>query len=167
MSSDQGWRLISQSAEYALRGVLLLAREGDETCPASELAASLGVPEHYLARVLNGLAQAGVIASVRGRHGGFALARPADTLTLAEVVAPFRPDVQPHPCLLYDRPCNAAEPCIAHERWQSVAAGVRDFFDRTTVADLLKEERTPDAPFVETGTRLEHPSSGRVEEIVR
>jgi Rrf2 family protein len=112
-----------------------VAKEGP--CSAAEVAEALGVPERYLARVLNDLARAGILVSTRGRHGGFRLARPAGALSLADAVAPFRPEQRPRPCLLMDRPCGLGEPCIAHERWLGVADGVRDFFERTTVADLL------------------------------
>jgi DNA-binding IscR family transcriptional regulator len=37
-----------------------------------------------------------------------------------------------------DRPCNPDEPCVAHDRWKRIAAETRDFFDQTTVAELLE-----------------------------
>jgi Rrf2 family protein len=132
--------MLSQTGEYALRSVLYMARRGQESTPAAEIAEFLGLPEKYLAHVLNDLAGSGIVESTRGRHGGFRLARPAEALTLVEVVAPFDPTGQPRPCLLQDRLCGLGEPCVAHERWMGVAADVRSFFERTTVADLLVKE---------------------------
>lgn len=137
-ASDAPWRMISQTAEYALRAVLHLAgRPPQRLTSAAESAAAISVAERYLARVLNALAHAGVLRSVRGPHGGFRLALPASQLTLAEVVAPFDAVGDPPQCLLRNQRCGTGEPCLAHAGWNAVAAGVRAYFQETTVADLL------------------------------
>lgn len=138
-SPDPKWRMLSQTAEYALRAVLhLAARSADGAVGAGELAARLDVPERYLARVLNALAHEGVLTSTRGAQGGYRLARDAYELTLAAVVAPFDAVGEAPQCLLRDRRCGDGEPCIAHEHWHDVAGGVRTFFQQTSIADLIE-----------------------------
>lgn len=135
----QNWRILSHSADYALRAVLYLAaRDHDGLVPANEIAESLKVPQRYLGKVLNTLAHAGTLQSTRGPRGGFRLTRPADELTLAEVIAPFDAIGQPLQCLLHHRTCSEPEPCTAHYEWQNVAAGMREFFNRVTVGGLLR-----------------------------
>lgn len=135
----QGWRVLSHSADYALRAVLYLAqREGGGLIPANEMAEALAVPQRYLGKVLNTLAHAGTLASTRGPRGGFRLTKPADHLTLAEVVAPFDAIGEPLQCLLHHRPCSMVEPCAAHDDWQSIANQLRDFFQQMTVGALLR-----------------------------
>ena len=138
--TEPKWRMLSQTAEYALRAVLLLAlRSGDAAVGAGEIAASLDVPERYLARVLNVLAHEGVLTSTRGAQGGFRLALDARELTLAAIVAPFDAVGESPQCLLRDQRCGDAEPCIAHAHWHEVADNVRSFFQHTHVADLIEE----------------------------
>lgn len=131
------WRMLSQTAEYALRAVLYLASSAERAVGAADIASRLSVPERYLARVLNALAHAGVLVSTRGAQGGFRLARPAVELTLAEVVAPFDAVGEAPQCLLRDQRCGDGEPCIAHAHWHDVAGNVRQFFQETTIGDLI------------------------------
>jgi Rrf2 family protein len=134
------WRMLSQTAEYALRAVLYLAARGSQRAVgAGEVAGELHVPERYLARVLNTLARAGVLTSARGAQGGYQLAQCAAELSLGAVVAPFDAVGAPPQCLLRDQRCCGADACIAHERWHDVAGNVRSFFQQTTIADLLAE----------------------------
>ncbi|HSJ23123.1 MAG TPA: Rrf2 family transcriptional regulator [Longimicrobiales bacterium] len=137
------WRMISQTAEYALRVVLYLAaRPAGERVGASRVAAELGIPERYLARVMNALARDGVLLSARGAQGGFSLAVLPAALTLGAVVAPFDAVGQAPQCLLREQRCDPSDPCLAHEHWHCIAGGVRHFFQTTTIADLLGDELT-------------------------
>lgn len=129
--------MLSQTSQYALRTVLQLAElPRGERGSAVDLARRIGLPGNYLSKTLHQLARAGVVASTRGKHGGFVLARPAHRISLAEVVAPFQ-DVGRRTCLLGRPTCSDARPCAAHGRWKAVAEQVAEFFSRTTVADLL------------------------------
>lgn len=133
------WRVLSHSADYALRAVLYLAaRESNGLIPANEIAEALHVPQRYLGKVLNTLAHAGTLASTRGPRGGFRLTRPADQLTLADVIAPFDSVGEPLQCLLHHRECSEPNPCAAHHDWQRIGTDLRNFFQRMTVAELLK-----------------------------
>ena len=130
--------MLSQTAEYALRTVLFLGDHQDRTLVrVGELAETLGIPRNYLSKTLHQLARAGVLASSRGKLGGFRLARPADRISLAEVIAPFDGPTAARTCLLGRAVCSDQCPCAAHARWKGVSARVSDFFRETTVAELL------------------------------
>lgn len=137
--------MLTRTAEYALRAVLHLAEAPDGTwVQVSSIAAALAAPQNYLSKVLNSLAREGILASARGPHGGFALARASGSLTLAEVIEPFDP-IEDR-CLLMRRRCSDATPCIAHQQWKQVALGIRAFFRQTTIADLLAGAGHPALP---------------------
>jgi Rrf2 family protein len=128
--------MLTQTAEYALRGVLFLgALPMGTRIRVNVMASSLDIPRNYLSKVLYELARRGILSSVRGPQGGFALALDPGTLTLSEVIEPFDPFEDR--CLLMRRPCSDLAPCIAHHQWKRVAAEVRGFFRETTVAELL------------------------------
>ena len=144
-AAQHGWRVLSHSADYALRAVLYLAqRDGSGLIPANEMAEALNVPQRYLGKVLNTLAHAGTLASTRGPRGGFRLTKPADQLTLAEVIAPFDAIGEPLQCLLQHRPCSQTEPCAAHEGWQHIANEMRDFFQGMTLGAVLRNNHHHD-----------------------
>ncbi|HEX6307057.1 MAG TPA: Rrf2 family transcriptional regulator [Longimicrobiales bacterium] len=130
--------MLSQTAEYALRAVLYLARESERRpVPADVIAGALGAPANYLSKTLNVLARAGIVAGLRGPTGGFVLLRDPADLTIAEVVGTFDEPVANRMCLLGGRECDALTPCDAHRQWTGVLAAMRAPLTATTVADLV------------------------------
>ena len=132
--------MISQTAEYAMRTVLFIAERDDKgPVRAGDLARALGLPANYIAKTLHLLARAGILASTRGKSGGFRLARPAMDVPLLEVVAPFDDIGQRSVCLLGRPQCSDRTPCTAHARWKEAQEGILAFFRQTTVGDLLAQ----------------------------
>ena len=129
--------MFSATAEYALRAVLFLARDPSEPVKADVIADAIGAPRNYLGKTLNTLAREGIVTSNRGPLGGFSLAIAPSALTLDRVIAVFdEPNHNPK-CLLRDGPCNPADACAAHRRWQAITHPVRETLAATSIADLL------------------------------
>ncbi len=139
---------LSQTAEYALRAVLFLARQPEGArVPADAIATALGAPRNYLSKTLGLLAREGLITGVRGPTGGFRLERSPEEVTLAEVVELFEEPVGTgRVCLEGGRACNGEAPCGAHARWTEVRRAARAPMEETVLADLLgspkRESRT-------------------------
>src|SRR5687768_18528250 len=130
--------MLSSTSDYALRAILVLA-QADHGRPvrADEIARATGSPANYLAKTLNALAKAGIVASARGPLGGFTLLVSADELSLARIVDCFdeaRPTTR---CLLGNRPCDGRHHCRAHDCSTSVQEARRAALAYTTVAVLL------------------------------
>lgn len=131
--------MISKTEEYALRAAVCLARnEGTGVVRAREMARTTGIPANYLSKILHQLGRAGVVNSSRGRAGGFCLVRDPAAVTLAEVVAPFEPQVARTRCLLGRPECSDENPCGAHSRWKAIRAATVDFLENTTLADVIR-----------------------------
>ena len=78
---------ITAIEEYGLRCMMQLAlSESERPMTVAQVAANEGISTEYAGKLLNMLRQGGLVSSVRGRNGGFVLARGADTINLAEVV---------------------------------------------------------------------------------
>jgi Rrf2 family iron-sulfur cluster assembly transcriptional regulator len=134
--------MLSQTAEYALRTVLYLAdRDDDRLIGADELADVLGVPRNYLSKTLHRLTRERILASARGKGGGFRLAMDPRRLTLLQVVEPFDAISAERRCLLGRPACDDRHPCPAHHRWKAVSTQLADFFRKTTVAELIASTR--------------------------
>ncbi|HSJ25317.1 MAG TPA: Rrf2 family transcriptional regulator [Longimicrobiales bacterium] len=131
---------LSQTAEYAVRAVLYLARvDGQQRVSAESIARALGAPVNYMSKTLNQLAKAGVVAGARGPTGGFRLAIDPSRLTVARVAGTFETARLNPICLLGDRPCNSRRPCAAHHRWTAVTQAMKAPLEETTIADLLQD----------------------------
>ncbi len=139
--------MLSQTAEYALRALVLLAeRTPGQPARVGELADELDIPQNYLSKTLHILSRSGVIASARGKGGGFMLGRAASDITLFDVVDPFD-RLGTHPvCLMGQGECSEAHACAAHATWKAVSRQVQAFFLLTTLADLAKKGHPVLAP---------------------
>lgn len=151
--------MLSQTAEYALRAVLHLARhEGEGPVRGDDVARALDVPRNYLSKILHALARDGILTSTRGPGGGFELAVRAGTLSLERVVGAFDDLAREGRCLLGHTVCSDATACGAHRRWKEVRGNVRAFFHETTVADLVANGARAAPP----AARTEPPRAARL-----
>ena len=84
--------MFSQTAEYALRAVVWLANNDDAPMTTNQIAKATQVPPDYLSKVLWALGRSGLVHAQRGKNGGFTLTRPADELSILDVInAAFGP----------------------------------------------------------------------------
>ncbi|MGE0439258.1 MAG: Rrf2 family transcriptional regulator [Gemmatimonadales bacterium] len=130
--------LLSQTAEYALQAATLLAQQDGAVVEVGLLADTLGVPRNYLSKTLSQLVRAGVLESVRGKRGGFRLARSARDITLLQVVEPFDRLTETGRCLLGQLVCSDRLPCAAHHQWKELKERFIRFFRRTTLAEMAR-----------------------------
>src|SRR5215471_4126443 len=78
---------LSRASSYALHAVAYMAQQkGDGPVPSHKIAQERGIPERFLLKVLKPLVSARVLASIKGPHGGYRLARSPNDLTMLEVV---------------------------------------------------------------------------------
>jgi len=130
------------SAKYAIRAMVCLAVNNGDGRPfsAAGVAEAEQIPPFYLAKVLQDLGRAGLLKSARGRGGGFYLSRPADEITLIEVIAAVedsrRLEIE---CVLGIDDCNDKAPCPMHETWKGFRDGALEALRTLTVARLVEE----------------------------
>jgi Rrf2 family protein len=130
--------MLSKTSEYALRAIVHLARDSGDPVSAGEVAAALDVPANYLSKILHTLSRAGLVDSERGPRGGYRLARPAERISIGDVVSALDPVAPEGRCLLGHQDCPGTRPCAAHERWRRVSEPVAAFFRDTMVSELLE-----------------------------
>jgi len=82
---------------------------------AEDLAQELGIGRFYLGKVMQQLCKAGLLYSLRGRHGGYRLGSRPEAITLHDVVAAVDPVSHFEACLLGLEECNGKKHCVLHE----------------------------------------------------
>jgi len=130
--------MISRTAEYALRAMVYLAQEPDRSHTNQQIARITRVPIGYLAKVLQNLSKAGLITSRRGLGGGFTLARPAEEITIYEVVQAVDPIPRITSCPLKLK-AHRDKLCPLHQRLDNAWELVEQSFRSTTLADIIDE----------------------------
>jgi Rrf2 family protein len=145
---------ITSQEEYGLRCLLCLAgAEAGHSLTIPEIAASEGLSAPYVAKLLAVLRQSGLIDSVRGRSGGYKLARPPGDITLGSVMRalgePLFEDpsyCQRHAGTETEGTCvHGGSSCTLRELWLTLEQWMRHTLNQITLADLLQgDHRIPD-----------------------
>jgi|CZKI01.1.fsa_nt_gi Rrf2 family protein len=136
---------LSKKGEYALRSLINLGIAAEmkrKLVQVSELAESEQLPVKFLEQILHALKEAGIVASERGKFGGYRLARPAKRIFIGEVVRLIDGPLAPIGCVSQ----TAYEPCTcpdeAHCGLRMLMVDVRnaiaDILDRYTLADVVE-----------------------------
>lgn len=129
--------LFSKTAEYALRAIVYLADHTDVAQTTQQIADATQVPANYLSKTLQGLGRAGLVQAQRGVGGGFALARPAETLTVLDVVNAVDPVQRIVECPLH-LSAHGANLCPLHRKLDDAMAMIEKAFGSTRIVDLLR-----------------------------
>jgi Rrf2 family protein len=126
--------------------MVFLARHPDAWPIAGpRIAEAAGVPRKYLSAILADLVRAGLLEGTRGKSGGFQITRPAASVSLSQVVAPFEPvQANRKTCPFGNQICSDHDPCSAHERWKAVNQAFTRFLQETTLQDVAAKSK--DAP---------------------
>ena len=135
--------MISQKAKYALRALIALAR-ADEGCPVqiSDIARSQVILKKFLEQILLELKRDGLVASRRGKQGGYLLRRSSSDISFGEVLRLIDGPVAPLPCLsktAYKRceDCDGETGCEIRHVFARVADATRNILFNTTIADAI------------------------------
>ncbi|MBT0895260.1 Rrf2 family transcriptional regulator [Geobacter hydrogenophilus] len=110
---------LTRKGEYAIRGIIHLAQlPPGKVALISEIAEATGVPQTFLAKILQNFAKIGIVQSFRGAGGGFMLGRSASKITLREVVEAVEGPIVPNRCLIGSGTCERDSTCGVHPVWR-------------------------------------------------
>jgi Rrf2 family protein len=137
--------IFSRQCEYALQAVLYLALQPrDKMISIKELTKKIDIPYHFAGKILQSLTYKGLLRSMKGPTGGFALGMPAKDITLFHVVEAIDGVGFKGTCVLGFPECSGKKPCAVHERWGSLRDGIYDMLVTKSVAELAKEMKKPE-----------------------
>ncbi len=119
-------------AEHEARGLSMV----------STIAEAYDIPRHFLAKLVQTLTRNHLIKSYRGRNGGIKLARPAEKITLLQVISAIEgPPPEQEMCVIGLDICTDDVACPLHNQWQHIKDLMQETLHHQTLADLAKGMR--------------------------
>lgn len=138
---------VSQRTEYGLRAMVAIANlAGDRRpVPLSTVAESEDIPEQFLDQIVLRLRKAGIVKSVRGVNGGYLLTRPAEQISVGEIVRVLEGSLSPMGCITEEQSapsafCDRAPACHTRNVWLRVMTVVTQALDSMSLADVMHDE---------------------------
>lgn len=138
--------MISTKGRYALRIMLDLAeRNTGEYIPLMEIAKRQEISEKYLESIVSILSKNGFVTALRGKGGGYRLARDPDTYTVGSILKLTEGSLAPVSCLDGDNNlCERAGECRTLPMWNKLDKLIDDFVEGITLEDLLRGDEGGD-----------------------
>lgn len=139
--------MITQKMKYALKALLALADEAAQEAPSpltiEEIATRSGTPKRFLEHILLDLRKLGIVASMRGRSGGYTLLKAPRDISISELLRHIDGPIAPLPCLsrkAYQRcdDCDNEETCRIRKVFAEVFWSYLVLIDSLTLEDMLR-----------------------------
>ena len=131
---------VSAKADYAIRAAVELAAAGTGPVKGERLAQAQEIPANFLENILSDLRNAGLVASKRGAEGGYWLARPAEEITVADVIRAVDGPLANVRGLRSEQVSYRGSAERMRDVWIAVRASLRAVLEQVTLADLARGE---------------------------
>lgn len=118
----------------------LAQQDPGEFVLSSTIASEMNIPRNFLSKILNRLAQAGLITATRGRGGGVKLAQPGSAILLNDVVLLFMKANDYRQCFLGLSECDGR--CGLHLRWRIISEQLEQMLTDTTIDQVFSQTKT-------------------------
>jgi Rrf2 family protein len=135
---------VSAKADYALRATIELAAAGDGPVKGERIAQAQEIPLKFLENILGDLRHAGIVRSQRGADGGYWLARPAQEISVADVVRAVEGPIANVRGVGPEAVEYAGSAERLREVWIAVRANLRAVLEHVTLADVANGELPSD-----------------------
>lgn len=130
---------LSNTSQYAIR-ILSYIANNKILHSAKNLSVSLNIPYKFLTKIMTDLVKAGFIISIRGREGGYKLAKSASSIRIIEILNFFNEFKDYDKCILGIGKCDGKNKCIMHDKWKKPKCLIYKMFKETTLENLEGDE---------------------------
>ncbi|MEM6463746.1 MAG: iron-responsive transcriptional regulator RirA [Pseudomonadota bacterium] len=128
---------ITKQTNYAVRMLMYCAADPNDLSRVPDVAKAYGVSELFLFKILKPLVKAGIVETVRGRNGGIRLGRPADKITLFDVIRVTEDSFAMAECFENeDADCPLVDSCALNSAWREALNAFLETLSHHTIADL-------------------------------
>lgn len=137
---------ISTKGRYGLRAVLDLAMNSEtEAVALSSIAERQHISVSYLEQLVSKLRKAGIVNSIRGAQGGYVLAKPAEEISVGDILRALEGDLHPVDCAeVYggDNVCQGADVCVSKFVWKRISDSISQAVDTLMLSELAEEGKS-------------------------
>jgi len=130
---------LNNTSQYAIRILSYIANSKNQLSSAKELSQILDIPYKFLTKITTKLVKADFILSIRGREGGFKLARKASEISIMDILNHFNEFNHQKECLLGIGKCDGTNKCGLHDQWVKPKNMIKKMFENTTLENLEKK----------------------------
>ena len=127
----------SKTTQYAVRVLGYIYCHSPKPHSAAFLHTTLELPYKYLTKLLTKLEKKGLLSSIKGRNGGFVLARDAQSITFGDILEAVDESLESQQCVLGFEMCDAKNPCALHDRWLKPKKAIDEMIEQTTLEILM------------------------------
>lgn len=132
---------ISTKGRYALRLMIVIAsKDGDAYTTLREVSEDQSISVKYLEQLVGSLTDAGLLVGHRGIHGGYSMAKPADQISVGDILRASEGGIAPVACLEEGYGvCPRRDACETLSFWQGLDDVIAEYVDGVKLSDLVNE----------------------------
>jgi len=135
---------LSKMTDYGILLMSELAKSGDATQRAPDLAEATFIPQPTVRKIMTTLIQDNLVESVRGINGGYKLQRPAKAINVRELISSLEGDIALTGCEeAGDKACEQAHVCGTRNNWLKINQAVCDALQNISLEDMVDKSFTP------------------------
>jgi Rrf2 family protein len=132
--------IFSKKCEYGLQAVLYLAaNQTSEAISAEEIAKELEIPKEFVSKILQKLTESGMVASKKGKSGGFYLAKKTSEIKLLHIVEAIDGLALFESCVMGFKNCSPDHPCPVHNKWGKLRTEAYEMLNTETLEELKEK----------------------------
>lgn len=131
-------KLITRDTDYAIRALCFISKRKHELTSVAQLVAGLKVPRPFLRKILQILNKKGILASYKGKGGGFKLAVPPEKIHLLKLIGIFQGPLKINECLFKKAPCPNVKTCKLKKKIDNIQKSVISELKDVSLASLLE-----------------------------
>jgi len=136
---------LSTKGRYGLRAVLELAlHDSEEAIALSLIAERQRISMNYLEQLIPKLKKAGIVKGVRGAQGGYLLAKPANEISIGDILRALEGDLNPVDCADVnhgDGSCSISDTCVTKYVWKRISDSINEAVDGIMLSELVEESK--------------------------
>lgn len=129
-------KLINRDVDYAARALVFMARANKPTVSVALMMEPVGVTGPFLRKIMQKLHKAGIVHSVKGKGGGFALARNPEHITLRQLMDVLQGRLKLNDCVFGQKVCQHHAACILRHKIAGMETRLLAEIDGVTIKDL-------------------------------
>lgn len=129
-------KLINRDVDYAARALVFMARANKPTVSVALMREPVGVTGPFLRKIMQKLHKAGIVHAVKGKGGGFALARNPENITLRQLMDALQGRLKLNDCVFRQKVCQHHAACILRHKIAGMETRLLAEIDGVTIKDL-------------------------------